>query len=108
MSLNKKEIYDKSIENTLERCRQTLIKKNQEYAPEFDPLNNFKEGAEVSGLTEEQVLFMYMTKHLVSIRDIVFGKVPANRELIREKTGDIINYLVLYNAILDEREGGEK
>lgn len=102
--MNYKKIYNESIEATLKRCSDTLLKKREEYAEETDPLSNFKEGSDMSGQTPEQVLFMYCLKHLVSIRDIVFEKVPSNKELIREKTGDIINYMVLLNAIEDEKE----
>ena len=96
--------FNVSVNNTLKRCEDTLIKKNKEYAPNDDPLNNFKEGSEMSGLIMEQVLFMQGLKHLVSLRDIVFGKVEGDTEMIREKTGDIINYMVLLNAINDSKK----
>ena len=98
-----REEFNISVNNTLKRCENTLIKKNKEYAPNDDPLNNFKEGAEMSGLSMEQVLFMYCLKHLVSLRDIVFNKVDSDTEMLREKTGDIINYMVLLNAINDSQ-----
>ena len=98
-----REEFNLSVNNTLKRCENTLIKKNKEYAPNDDPLNNFKEGAEMSGLSMEQVLFMYCLKHLVSLRDIVVRKVDSNTEMLREKTGDIINYMVLLNAINDSQ-----
>lgn len=98
-----REEFNISVNNTLKRCENTLIKKNKEYAPNDDPLNNFKEGAEMSGLSMEQVLFMYCLKHLVSLRDIVFKKVDSDTEMLREKTGDIINYMVLLNAINDSQ-----
>lgn len=99
-----REDFEKSVKETIQRCEQTLIKKNEEYAPNDDPLNNFKEGAEMSGLSMEQVLFMYCLKHLVSLRDIVFGKVESSDELLHEKTGDIINYMILLNAINDSKK----
>lgn len=98
-----REEFNISVNNTLKRCEDTLIKKNKEYAPSDDPLNNFKEGSEMSGLSMEQVLFMYCLKHLVSLRDIVFKKVDSDTEMLREKTGDIINYMVLLNAINDSQ-----
>ena len=51
-----REEFNISVNNTLKRCENTLIKKNKEYAPNDDPLNNFKEGAEMSGLSMEQYL----------------------------------------------------
>ena len=46
---------------------------------------------------------MYCLKHLVSLRDIVFEIVGSDTEMLREKTGDIINYMVLLNAINDSQ-----
>lgn len=106
--MNLSEVYSDSIKATLKRSEDVLLRKREEYAPEVDPLSNFKEGAEMSGQTPEQVLFMYCLKHLVSVRDIIFNKVPSNKELIREKTGDIINYMVLLNALQDEKEAVER
>lgn len=98
------EEFKKSVEKTLRRCENTLFTKNKGYAPTEDPLNNFKEGADMSGQSMEKVLFMYCLKHLVSLRDIVFEKVPSSTEILREKTGDIINYMVILNAIQDSKK----
>ncbi|MBQ9160930.1 MAG: hypothetical protein IJ122_06370 [Methanobrevibacter sp.] len=99
-----REDFDKSIEATFERCKNTLIHKSKEYTPDDDPLNNFKEGSDMSGRPMEEVLFMYCLKHLVSLRDIIFKKVPCDSQLLQEKTGDIINYLAILNAMNDANE----
>lgn len=47
-----------------------------------------------------------MTKHLVSIKDIVADNKPVNPAVVSEKIGDIINYLILLEAMLNQQ--GEK
>ena len=108
MKVTKQELCNKIIQEVLDRCSKLLVSKQTEYAPDLDPLANFKKGAQMSGMTEEQVLWMYCLKHLVSVRDIVFQEVPATKEVIREKTGDIINYMVLLNCIVAEKENDDK
>jgi hypothetical protein len=44
-----------------------------------------------------------MTKHLVSIKDIVSDNVPITDQLVSEKIGDVINYLILLEAMLNQR-----
>lgn len=104
--MTKTELYNKTINETLDRCRSLLCSKQQEYAPDADPLANFKKGAVMGNSSPEQVLWMYCLKHLVSVRDIIYGEVPASKEVIQEKTGDIINYMVLLNCLIAEK--GEK
>ena len=47
-----------------------------------------------------------MTKHLVSIKDIVADNKPVDATVVSEKIGDVINYLILLEAMLNEQ--GEK
>lgn len=102
--ISKQELCSRTIEEVLNECAELLGQKQTEYAPDFDPLANFKKGAEMSGMTEEQVLWMYCLKHLVSARDIIFKNVPSSKELVREKSRDIINYMILWNCIIEEKE----
>jgi hypothetical protein len=61
----------------------------------------------ISGSTPEKALWGLAMKHLVSIVDIVdgleAGRVPAVA-LSDEKLGDMINYLILLEALLAERQ----
>ena len=44
-----------------------------------------------------------MTKHVVSVIDLIEGRVPLTESAINEKFGDNINYLVLGEAALKEK-----
>ncbi|RJP17202.1 MAG: hypothetical protein C4529_15005 [Deltaproteobacteria bacterium] len=98
--------FDMVVECRLLRIRGTLQKKNAEYAPGADKLHNFKAGAKLQRCTPEKALLGYLTKHLVSIFDLVEnlgrGKC-ASLDVWREKIGDAINYLILLEALIDER-----
>ncbi len=96
--------------NDLLACRwskiqETLIDKAKEYASDTDRLYNFKRGACVLSVTPAECLLGYMTKHFVSILDMVRdsnkGK-PPSRERIDEKIGDLVNYIILLEAVLVE------
>ena len=57
------------------------------------------------GCTPEKALVGMWTKHIISILDIVDGieaKAPADA-VIEEKIGDAVNYLILLEAMLKER-----
>jgi len=45
-----------------------------------------------------------MVKHLVSVFDLIEGRIPTSQEMIDEKIGDMINYLILLEAVLKEKE----
>ena len=41
-------------------------------------------------------------KHLVSVMDLVHGKLKSEPVMVDEKIGDMINYLILLEAVLKE------
>ena len=94
------------VENRLADCQRTLIKKNEEYSSETNRLHNFVEAAGMTSGTPEQALWGMVAKHLVSVKDIVTatacGEVPC-REKITEKLGDVINYMLLLEGLLEDR-----
>lgn len=96
------------IENQIERCTSTLVKKADEYAT-ADRLHNFKVAAEVQGCTAVGALGGMMCKHTVSVYDMINGHERGEQypiELWNEKITDNINYLLLLAAaIRDETEG---
>jgi len=98
--------FDELVERRLGLIRATLVSKGREYASSTDRLHNFNRGALVQGISPAACLRGYMTKHLVSVLDIIEavedhegGYVPP-AELIDEKLGDLINYCVLLEAVL--------
>lgn len=47
-------------------------------------------------------LYGIMAKHLVSVIDLIEGTIEPTEYFINEKLGDLINYLVLLEAVFKE------
>lgn len=92
--------FNKILESRIKRIKQTLNKKAGEYARN-DRLYNFKRASEIQRNKPEQALMGMFMKHLVSVIDIIETG-DYTTELINEKIGDSINYLILLEAILKE------
>jgi|LauGreDrversion4_2_1035121.scaffolds.fasta_scaffold226868_3 hypothetical protein len=100
-----REDFTKRVEKRIDLVRQTLLTKHKEYAKDDNVFRNFDEAAGGLSLhsTSAEVLWSYMTKHLVSIKDIVSDNTPVTNEVVSEKIGDVINYLILLEAMLNEK-----
>jgi len=100
-----REDFSRRVEKRIDLVRQTLLNKHKEYAKDDNVFRNFDEAAGGFSLhsTSAEVLWSYMTKHLVSIKDIVSDNTPVTNELVSEKIGDIINYLILLEAMLNQQ-----
>lgn len=98
------EEFEKVFETIVDQMRQVLLKKAGEYATDDDRLHNFRVAAAFQGCTEQQAALGFLTKHLVSISDMVsqgtFKAFPL--AVWDEKIGDALNYLVLLRAIVEE------
>ena len=103
-----REDFSKRVEKRIDLVRQTLLTKHKEYAKDDNVFRNFDEAAGGLSLhgSSAEVLWSYMTKHLVSIKDIVADNKSADPAIVSEKIGDVINYLILLEAMLNEQ--GEK
>lgn len=104
--------FDEVVDCFLNSVRETLIVKGREYRRNGNVFHNFDEGARRSGLIREKVLDGFLLKHEISIADItndlVDGKLPT-KELLDEKFGDNIIYLIIKKAsIIDKIERDEK
>ncbi len=99
------EEFDILLERRLSRIRNTLASKSREYATAADRLQNFKKSATLIRETPAKVCVGFFVKHLTSILDMVdaaSGGRIASKEVVDEKIGDAINYLILLEAILAE------
>ena len=103
-----REDFSKRVEKRIDLVRQTLLTKHKEYAKDDNVFRNFDEAAGGLSLhgSSAEVLWSYMTKHLVSIKDIVADNKPVDTSIVSEKIGDVINYLILLEAMLNQQ--GEK
>jgi hypothetical protein len=95
--------FDKLLHRRLELTRGVLGMKAGEYAPPTDRLHNFRTAAILSHQTPAEALRGMLVKHWVSVMDIVARGPKCPDEVIDEKVGDAINYLVLLEAVLKER-----
>ena len=97
--------FDKIATDTLEKCHDTLVVKAKEYASSRSRLHNFHVAARLNRVPVREALWGMATKHLVSVIDIVNGR-ECSREVLDEKIGDMINYLILLKAVVvEEMEG---
>jgi len=99
--------FDKLVECRVELIKTTLKSKGKEYATSGDRLHNFNRAANMLGITREKALVGMWTKHIISVLDIIdeFNVHKPTEELINEKIGDSICYLVLLEAMLKEDIG---
>ena len=90
--------FDEIIELRIEKIKSTLISKGKEYATDKDVMHNFKRAAQIANSTPERALFGFMLKHFTSVLDMIDNldnfKEPSE-ELVEEKLGDLLNYVIL-------------
>ena len=101
-NMTDKEIYQHTLNNRLDAIRESMERKNAEYASDDSPYHNFDAAAEMTGTTPEQALWGMMIKHLVSVRDMVEGG-KITPYLINEKIGDVQNYMILLEGVLTRK-----
>jgi hypothetical protein len=99
------------VDRRLELIKKILKSKNAEYSYSASAFENFEKGVELSMHDKkEKYAWELLVKHLQSIKSILENlndrKNPSN-ELIEEKFGDAINYLILLEGMLKERNGFE-
>ncbi len=99
------------VEARIKKTRELLAGKGAVYASAADRFHNFNAGAAMLRCTPEKALLGYMTKHLVSIFDMVDaldrGEVAPVAQW-DEKLGDAIAYLHLLEGLVACRFGGAR
>lgn len=89
------------------RSKDVLTAKAKEYASADDRLHNFKRAGALQGCSPEQALIGMLTKHLVSVLDMVdelsTPSTPRSMQMWREKLDDSRNYLSLLEGLVSER-----
>lgn len=98
------EIFKKLLEELDGNASETLAEKNARYSSSDDALHNFKSGAEIMGGTPAQACWGYLTKHLTALRDMIQRDDFSNRDDLREKCQDIVNYIRFIWALGNEAE----
>jgi hypothetical protein len=95
--------FDDIVYKRIEKIKTVLAGKAKEYA-KGDRLYNFKRAAKILNSTPESALLGMLMKHLVSVIDLVEGEDSPELDLVNEKIGDAINYLILLEAIFTEKK----
>ncbi len=93
--------FSQVIDVQLQRCRDVLVKKGDEYATDEDRLHNFRVASEITGQTMEQALGGMMVKHTTSVYDMIYSGKTYSKALWDEKITDHMVYLLLLQAVLD-------
>ena len=97
--------FDKIATARMDWCMKTLCAKGDEYARDGDRLWNFKVAARKMDCHPAEALAGMMVKHTVSVDDIIDGLakgIVPPRELVAEKIGDSIDYLLLLEGLIEE------
>ena len=98
----KAEVFNELVKSSLDNCESTLIRKGQEYASDGDRLHNFRISAELQDITIPKSILGMMTKHTVSVYDMVNSGESFSSFDWDEKIGDLINYLLILRAAVAE------
>lgn len=102
------EEFEIILQNRISKIQSVLGNKAKEYALNGDRLHNFKIAGMMNNESPEKALWGMATKHLVSVQDIVKDRININEYLVDEKCGDLINYIILLEALLIEKIKLEK
>lgn len=93
--------FEKIVAERVQTIWTTLKIKGEEYSDEEDRLENFKQAGKLQQSSPEQALLGFVAKHVVAIYS--FADTDATAEQWEEKITDIINYMILLDALLQER-----
>ena len=92
------------LQERIKKIQETLVEKAKQYQRNDDRYHNFRKAAASTGKPPEQCLWGFCLKHIVALDDYI-NDLPDKRmpqEQWDEKIGDIINYLILLEAMTKE------
>lgn len=107
------DFFKKVLSDTIKEIEKTLGVKALEYVRNNNAMHNFDAGSRITKQIREEVIYGFALKHHISIadirNDIKEGKLPT-KEVVEEKFGDAINYLILEKASILDRinTGGDE
>jgi len=105
------ETYSKLAADTWQTVTELGAKKGGEYAGDNDRLANFRRNGLDLNLPMEVIWRIYAGKHWDAIgqyvRDLITGKTRPRMETLAGRCDDLIVYLLLFKAMLIDREHGQ-
>jgi len=91
--------FNNLVDRKLEQIKKVLINKTAEYNLDVDRLSVFKRAGELQSKRADEALLGMLTKHIISIYDMVKTGDYYPTEKWDEKCIDAINYLLLLLAL---------
>jgi hypothetical protein len=104
--------FSSHVEKITEECKRLLISKGIEYSNLQDRLVNFK-SCEVSGVSELQNCLTHISKHMsaisIYVREDARGNLASHKmnQTIHTRVLDLINYFILFDAIVIDKSKSE-
>lgn len=95
--------FNKLVEENLAKVKSILVKKTAEYNLDEDRLSVFKRAGALQSESAEEALLGMLTKHIISIYDMVKSNDSYDLDRWQEKCIDSINYLLLLLALETEK-----
>lgn len=96
-----------AFDEMLAKCRDILGLKGPDYTVGHteDRLHNFRACSNFLGCSMEQVLAVFAYKHMAAIFAFIRAGGQSESEPIEGRIADVINYMLLFYAILKEKRG---
>lgn len=101
-------LFEKVVNEQINRCEDLLVNKGREYAPGEDRLAAFKKAAALQDCTQLEAALGMLAKHLVSVTDMIQSREHYTTSRWDEKITDTINYLLIIRAIVEEEHEHEE
>lgn len=98
--MNNNDFLD-GVNRELDKCFALFKRKNETYASNTDPFNNFTQYAHLAKCTKEDALLHFMGKQIVSIYNKDTREEDASYD---ERLRDIINYCAILLVMRNEVE----
>lgn len=93
------EVFLNGVNNELDKCFSLFKHKNETYASNTDPFNNFTQYAQLAKCSKEDALLHFMGKQVVSIYNKDTREDDASYD---ERLRDIINYCAILLVMRNE------
>ena len=96
--------FENIVNTQLDICKNILCDKSKEYDFGKDRLRSFKVASKLLNNNPKEALLGYLTKHIISIYDMVPESKNFTYDKFEEKITDAINYLLLLKGLLYEEK----
>lgn len=97
--LKRKISNTEALKKQIKTIKNTLKLKSEEYDSKTQALNNFKIAADLTHSNMSTVCYGYLLKHLISVYEMIVLNREFEEEIVEEKFGDLINYIIILKII---------